>query len=1525
MAILKTVKKIIGLSGQDYLTGGVAAEDIYGLTGDDTLRGNGGNDRLFGGIGKDTAVFSGKFADYNFANPAGGLQVTHARGTKIDGADFVAADVECLKFADITIDLTINHAPLAINDVNGRDVVRERGGLSNATAGDAVASGNVLANDSDIEVTLHRQTLRVANPGTYTGKFGTLTLNANGVWTYALNDADTDTQGLRLGQSATDAFFYTVSDGAGGTAVGKVTITIAGANDTPVAVADRNGTDTVVEAGGTANTLPGDPSATGNVLTNDTDIDVGDTKTVATAGTFTGVYGTLTLAANGTWTYTLKNADADTQSLTQGQSVNDVFTYTMKDTAGATSASTLSIKITGTNDAPAVTAFTDGAVTEEATTPTLRNTGTITFDDVDLSDTHIVSVVHAHGSNMLGGSMTASVTTSAAGSSAGEVTWNYSVSNAATQFLAKDQTTTESFSVTIDDGHGSTVTQDITVTLTGTNDSPVFTDIADTFTALGAAEQVNTQAAGNQYIPFISNLANDKFLVTWTDHNSGMRQGQLLDANGEKAGGEFSITPALSGYDRENIELVDGRLVVFSAFTAPFGRMLDADGHILPGSVEPPANLSSYVYTAALTGGGFVIAASVNGFVDIGVQAYDGSGAKIGAQWIVPSGTFNEFVVKDVVALSDGGYLALYDLVGGGLQALRFDGSGTTIGGTYALGSLASDISLFGDIDSARLPDGRVIVTWAQKDTGGNKQVYAKFLDSDGTPVGLAFQVNSATSGVDAFPKITLTTNGNIALNWYGDGAHRVQFFDTGGMRIGAEQVISTSVGMAHFAIANVIYSTPTPDGGVFYSWRGLDGSGEGAIGRYLQGDGTFSSGDINLGPTTTADQFGEESAVNSKGVLVALSSDFSGADGSGWGIFMQRFQLPGNNDNADLLTEDTTLPASGTISFTDVDLNDTHTVVGGAGVYTGTGPAAGMLTASVTADTTGAGTGGLVTWSYTFNSAAAQYLAQGEIKVETFEITLSDGHETTMKVISLSITGTNDAPMVAVVDVTGGVTEDLTPLGDLSDSGTIAFADADHSDVHQVSVTDTSPGALGVLSAVIATDSAGNGLGGAIDWIYSVASSAVEYLAEGETRIETFTIRLADLYGGAVDRMVSITITGANDAAVVAALSATISEDEPLSQDLLAGATDVDGDMLFVVDMPTSIISTEGRILGTGDFTVTGSTFALTTQGLAAFNALAENAADSFVFDFGVSDGSVTTQNAFSVTINGVNDAPEFTEADDTYDFGPINESQGAGVVVGTVAALDPDNGDSVLYAITGGDPAGHFTIDAATGEISTARTLDFETTASYALIVEARDRVSGGLTDVATVNISVGNVPETALPNASFELGFLNWSTDGSFATVTSTDAGGSSVVPTDGSYFAALSSDPTFGGTPITDAAIETFLGLAAGKLDTLTANNATDGSAIKTTAFLSAGQTLSFDYRFDSTDYLPYNDFAFFTIAPTFATKLADIQSVGDYGDSGWQTYTYVAPTSGTYTIGFGVVDTNDSGVASLLYLDDLRIV
>ncbi|MCQ1856297.1 hypothetical protein, partial [Neorhizobium galegae] len=54
-------------------------------------------------------------------------------------------------------------------------------------------------------------------------------------------------------------------------------------NDAPHAGADSNAGDPVVEAGGVSNGTLGDPSAIGNVLTNDTDADVFDSKQVVSS------------------------------------------------------------------------------------------------------------------------------------------------------------------------------------------------------------------------------------------------------------------------------------------------------------------------------------------------------------------------------------------------------------------------------------------------------------------------------------------------------------------------------------------------------------------------------------------------------------------------------------------------------------------------------------------------------------------------------------------------------------------------------------------------------------------------------------------------------------------------------------------------------------------------------------------------------------------------------------------------------------------------------------------------------------------------------------------------------------------------------------------------------------------------------------------------------------------------------------------------------------------------------------------
>ena len=115
-----------------------------------------------------------------------------------------------------------------------------------------------------------------------------------------------------------------------------------------MAVADINGADAVTEAGvNPGNTaFAGDASATGNVLTNDTDVDTGDSKTVAavngSAGNVgsavAGTYGSVTIAGNGSYTYTLDNGDPDTHALAQGATASPrSFTYTVTDTNGATS------------------------------------------------------------------------------------------------------------------------------------------------------------------------------------------------------------------------------------------------------------------------------------------------------------------------------------------------------------------------------------------------------------------------------------------------------------------------------------------------------------------------------------------------------------------------------------------------------------------------------------------------------------------------------------------------------------------------------------------------------------------------------------------------------------------------------------------------------------------------------------------------------------------------------------------------------------------------------------------------------------------------------------------------------------------------------------------------------------------------------------------------------------------------------------------------------------------------------------
>ena len=85
---------------------------------------------------------------------------------------------------------------------------------------------------------------------------------------------------------------------------------------------------------------------------------------------------------------------------------------------------------------------------------------------------------------------------------------------------------------------------------------------------------------------------------------------------------------------------------------------------------------------------------------------------------------------------------------------------------------------------------------------------------------------------------------------------------------------------------------------------------------------------------------------------------------------------------------------------------------------------------------------------------------------------------------------------------------------------------------------------------------------------------------------------------------------------------------------------------------------------------------------------------------------------------------------------------------VVGTVTATDLDS-DPVTYAITGGNEDGKFAIDELSGEIAVADLLNYVTSTSYSLAVEASDPYEGVSTVTVDISVFAPCANGVAVPN--------------------------------------------------------------------------------------------------------------------------------------------------------------------------------
>ncbi len=420
--------------------------------------------------------------------------------------------------------LPVNAAPQANTDTSNVGLTagtsngpaREAGGASNGTAG-ANAIGNVLGNDTDsngdtLKVTalgvnsasssVTSSSTSASNGTSVTGLYGTLTIGADGSYSYVVNNSNTAVQALRLTTNTlTDSFTYSIADPSGLSSSAKINIIIQGANDNPIAANDFNTAKESLLADTNANQYTAaDPlgyKATGNVLTNDTDVDA-NSETKAISGA----------SISGSAIGTTSGAGASVTSLSFSSLPGNVSVgyYVFLDgdntVDGNSTGGTLTALMNGGNQ------LTVASI--DSTSKTFTLSGAVT--NVSLSSASILGF--SNKTNGTGAYKDTAISTAPTTSSTTNVTLSGTITGTIAAGMTETSTGAQVASVTYDSVTGKATA----ITLQG---AYTFTGQALNFTGSASADETLT----GQYGVLLLN-ADGSYEYTPTDNNSAIGAGQ---------------------------------------------------------------------------------------------------------------------------------------------------------------------------------------------------------------------------------------------------------------------------------------------------------------------------------------------------------------------------------------------------------------------------------------------------------------------------------------------------------------------------------------------------------------------------------------------------------------------------------------------------------------------------------------------------------------------------------------------------------------------------------------------------------------------------------------------------------------------------------------------------------------------------------------------------------------------------------------------------------------------------------------
>jgi Ca2+-binding RTX toxin-like protein len=691
--------------------------------------------------------------------PAHGTTVINANGTVryTPAANYNGLDSFTYTLSDgnSTDTATVN---ITVNAVNDPPVAADDAATTNEDVAFAIP---VLANDTDPD---GAATLTVSALGA--ASHGTVTINPNGTIQYVPH----------LNYNGTDSFTYTLSDGAGGTDTGLVTVTLNPVNDMPTPVAD-------------ARLMNENSVASIDVRANDTDVD-GDPLTVSAVGA--AANGTTAINPDGTVRYT---PNADWFGV-------DSFNYTISDGAGGSTQAIVTVTV---NNLPE--AIYDRALTFEDMAVAIQ----VIANDIDLDGDALVVSSVTHGAN-------GSVSIGAGG------TVNYTPN---LNFFG-----TDTFTYVVSDGRGGSDTETVTVTveevvddgellvnqiLTGEQDETTIAALADggyvvvfhhynlgdvyarRFGADGLPAgnefRVNTHTTGTQSDATVTALADGGFVVVYysrdVDAGYDAVAGQRFDANGMAVGSEFLVgssnTTNRSGPSVG--ALADGGFVVaYNQGTRGFVQQYNADG-TPEGSAFDFYGSYNYgeIAVTGLSDGGYVLSSWT--FYTVNAQIRNADGTLRTATFTLPDNSANNFTERRpaLADLPNGGFVATWEsseLDGSRTIVARiFSATGVPLTDEFIVNTVTAGTQHFPSV--ASFPDGRFIINWSSSgeegDSSGQSNVYAQIFSAEGVRIGSPFRVNETIDGSQTnrgyngsqaphSPTVAVLADGTIAFSWWGNG-----------------------------------------------------------------------------------------------------------------------------------------------------------------------------------------------------------------------------------------------------------------------------------------------------------------------------------------------------------------------------------------------------------------------------------------------------------------------------------------------------------------------------------------------------------------------------------------------------------------------------------------------------------------------------------------------------------------------------------------------------------------------------------